>query len=159
MSITSPAHIQKNKTKIVVYSWSLTAINKHASFHLIREEQKCSVKIVWHCCDLEVQSRSLEVVIIIIIYPLTVRVVEVPQMISQPVSTIFPSSPLPSGTWQTPGMSIPWCCLPEVVWMGKAKWVLPSCKLWQLSYLRVSKKIVTLNFLPHQDKWPTNQEA
>ena len=33
-------------------------------------------------------------------------------MISQPVSSIFPCSPLPARTWQTPGMSIPWCCLP-----------------------------------------------
>ena len=32
--------------------------------------------------------------------------------ISQPVSSIFPCSPLPSGTWQTPGLSICWCCLP-----------------------------------------------
>ena len=38
------------------------------------------------------------IVIIIIIYPLTVRVVWVPQMISQPVSSIFPYSTLPSGT-------------------------------------------------------------
>ena len=49
--------------------------------------------------------------IIIIIYPLTARVVGAPQMISQPVSSIFPSSPLPSGTWRTPGLSSPWCCL------------------------------------------------
>ena len=39
------------------------------------------------------------------------RVVGAPQMISQPVSSIFPCSPLPSGTWRTPGLSIPWCCL------------------------------------------------
>ena len=52
-------------------------------------------------------------------YSLTAEVVGVPQvgptdpqMISQPVSSIFPCSPLPSGTWQTPGLSIPWCCLP-----------------------------------------------
>ena len=32
-------------------------------------------------------------------------------MVSQPVSSIFPCSPLPSGTWRTPGLSIPWCCL------------------------------------------------
>ena len=32
-------------------------------------------------------------------------------MTSQPVSSIFLSSPLPSGTWQTQGLSIPWCCL------------------------------------------------
>ena len=47
-----------------------------------------------------------------LIYPLTVRVVGAPQMISQPVSSIFPCSPLPSGTWPTPGLSILWCCLP-----------------------------------------------
>ena len=35
-----------------------------------------------------------------------------PQMISQTVSSIFPCSPLPSGTWRTPGLSIFWCCLP-----------------------------------------------
>ena len=39
---------------------------------------------------------------IIIIHPLNTRVVGAPQMISQPVSSIFPCSPLPSGT----------CCLP-----------------------------------------------
>ena len=50
--------------------------------------------------------------IIIIIYSLNVRVIGAPQMISQPFSSIFPCSPLPSGTWQTPGLSIPWCCLP-----------------------------------------------
>ena len=33
-------------------------------------------------------------------------------MISQPVSSILTCSPLPSGTWQTPGLSIPWCYLP-----------------------------------------------
>ena len=26
--------------------------------------------------------------------------------------SIFPCAPLPSGTWWTPGLSIPWCCLP-----------------------------------------------
>ena len=38
-------------------------------------------------------------IITIIIYPLTARVVGAPQMISQPVSSIFPCSPLPFGTW------------------------------------------------------------
>ena len=46
----------------------------------------------------------------IIIYPLTMRVIGAPQMISQLVSPIFPCSPLPFGTWRTPGLSIPWCC-------------------------------------------------
>ena len=50
--------------------------------------------------------------IIISINPLTARVVGAPQMILQPVFSIFPCSPLPSGTCRTPGLSIPWCCLP-----------------------------------------------
>ena len=33
-------------------------------------------------------------------------------MISQPVFSMFLCSPLPSGTWWTPGLSIPWCCFP-----------------------------------------------
>ena len=32
-------------------------------------------------------------------------------MILQPVSSVFPCSPRPSGTWRTLGLSIPWCCL------------------------------------------------
>ena len=51
------------------------------------------------------------IIIIIIIYPLTMRVVGAPQIIWQPVSFIFLCSSLPSGTWWTPGLSIPWCCL------------------------------------------------
>ena len=51
-------------------------------------------------------------IIIIIINPLTARVVGAPQMILQPVSSILPCFPLPSGTCWTPGVSIPWCCLP-----------------------------------------------
>ena len=47
-----------------------------------------------------------------LIYSLTTRVLGAPQMISQPVFSIFPCSALPSGTWQTPGLSIPWYCLP-----------------------------------------------
>ena len=52
------------------------------------------------------------VIIIININPLTARVVGAPQMILQPVFSIFPCSPLPSGACRTPGLSIPWCCLP-----------------------------------------------
>ena len=52
------------------------------------------------------------VIIVIIIYPLTARVVGAPQTISQPVSSISSCSPLPSGTCRTPGLSISCCCLP-----------------------------------------------
>ena len=48
----------------------------------------------------------------IIIYSLTARVIGALQMIPHLVSSISSCSPLPSGTWQTPGLSIPWCCLP-----------------------------------------------
>ena len=53
--------------------------------------------------------------IIIITYPLTARVVGALQMISQPVSSIFPCSPLPSGTWRTQGLMLSshlFLCLP-----------------------------------------------
>ena len=46
-------------------------------------------------------------IIIIIINPLTVRVIGAPQMILQPVLSILHCSPLPSGTCRTPGLSIP----------------------------------------------------
>ena len=46
------------------------------------------------------------IIIIIIICSLTTRVVGAPHMISQPVSSIFPCSPLPSGTCRTPGLSL-----------------------------------------------------
>ena len=46
------------------------------------------------------------------IRPFTAGVVGAPQMTSQPLSSIFPCSPLSSGTRRTPGLSIPWCCLP-----------------------------------------------
>ena len=47
-----------------------------------------------------------------LICPLIARVVGAPQMISQLVSSIFPCSPLLSGTWLNPGLSSPRCCLP-----------------------------------------------
>ena len=43
------------------------------------------------------------------IYLLTMGIVGAPQMTSQPVSSIFLCFPLTSGTWRTPGLSIPWC--------------------------------------------------
>ena len=45
-------------------------------------------------------------------YLLTLRVVGAPQRISQPTSSIFLCSPLPSETWRTPDPPIPRCCLP-----------------------------------------------
>ena len=45
-----------------------------------------------------------------LIYPLTTKVVGAPQMILQPVSSIFPCSPLPSGTAELQA-----CPFPDVV--------------------------------------------
>ena len=58
-----------------------------------------------------------------------------PQTILQLVSSIFPCSPLPSGTLRTPGLPIPWCCLPTSssvflvffpLSLCLAKWVWPD---------------------------------
>ena len=69
---------------------------------------------VWNIKNQYTHDRLLytAVAIIIIINPFTARVVGVPQMILQPVFSIFPCSQLPSGTCRTSGLSIPWCCLP-----------------------------------------------
>ena len=53
------------------------------------------------------RNTALGCIIIIIIYPLTARVVGAPHMILQQVFSIFPCSPLPSGTCRTLGLSIP----------------------------------------------------
>ena len=45
-------------------------------------------------------------------HPLTAEVVGAPQTTSQPISSIFLSSSLPSATWQTQGLSIACCWFP-----------------------------------------------
>ena len=59
------------------------------------------------CSTLQRNKRSAKSFASHLNYPLTARVVWAPQMISQPVSSISPCSPLPSGTWRTPGLSVP----------------------------------------------------
>ena len=58
----------------------------------------------------EFESNSFVVLLFLLshhhIYPLTARVIWTQQMISQPVSSIFPCSPLPSGTWHIPGLCV-----------------------------------------------------
>ena len=62
--------------------------------------------------DRKFGTLTYAIIIIIIKNPLTARVVGAPQMILQPVFSLFPCSPLPPWTCRTPGLSIPWCCLP-----------------------------------------------
>ena len=45
-------------------------------------------------------------------YPWTAGAGRAPQMTLRSVSSIFLCSPVPSGTWRTPDLSVPWCCLP-----------------------------------------------
>ena len=61
------------------------------------------------------------------IYPLNTRVVGAPQIILQPVSSIFPCSPLLSGTCRSQGLSIPWCCLPTSSSVGLVFFPLSLC--------------------------------
>ena len=80
-------------------------------FFIYQQKQSHYVSFSWkygQFLTLNIRRRF----IVIIISPLTARVVGAPQMILQPVLSVFPCSPLPSGTCQTPGLSIPWCCLP-----------------------------------------------
>ena len=86
------------------------------SSHLSFLKQRLRLRVITggfllHYSPSDPNNSSLTVSIIII-NPLTARVVGAPQMILQPVSSIFPCFPLPSGTCRTPGLSIPWCCLP-----------------------------------------------
>ena len=80
------------------------------------------------------------IIIIIVISPLTVRVVGAPQMILQPVFSIFPCSPLPSGTFRTPGVSI--------FLMSSHLFLCPPCLLPPFT---VPCKMV----LARPDKWET----
>ena len=100
LEIESRTNIAKSKRSTIttyqyVYFFYLQTTKKHKS-RSVRSIQKC-VSII---------------IIIAIIYPLTAKVVGAQQMISQPVSSIFPCSPLPSGACRIPGLSISWCCLP-----------------------------------------------
>ena len=56
------------------------------------------------CAFKHVETAEISV---IIINPLTARVVGAPQMISQPIFVYFPCSPLPSRTCRTRGLPIP----------------------------------------------------
>ena len=73
---------------------------KTSSFYMLIFLITSKLSCIWQCWN----NFFIIIIIIIIIYSLTARVVGAPQMISQPVSSILPCSPLPSGTWRTPGL-------------------------------------------------------
>ena len=89
------------------------------------------------------RSRS-QLRIIIIIHSLTTRVIWAPQMISQLFSSIFPCYPLPSGTWWTAGLSIPWCCLPPLQSLPVRDNII---KIWLLNILSEALILLQLNLV------------
>ena len=97
-----------------MYSWQSHKTTEHCkcvqplNFNSTVTVTQISNPFDWGSRDLKMYI----IIITIIINPLTARVVGAPQMILQPVFSIFPCSPLPSGTCRTPGLSIPWCRLP-----------------------------------------------
>ena len=84
-----------------------THTHTHTHTHIHRERSLPKTKR--RLCN-----KVFVIIIIIIIDPLTARVVGAPQIILNSFFSIFPCSPLPSGTCRTPGLSIPWCCFPPL---------------------------------------------
>ena len=100
------------KTNQKIHEYWLTihcVVNAFGFIHIITMCHHVCVLLclcVYCMIRVRVRVRGLGFIIIIIINPLTARVVGAPQMILQPVVSIFPYSPLPSGTCRTPGLSI-----------------------------------------------------
>ena len=114
------------------------------------------------CLCLAIYYRiSMSFLLLLLICPLTVRVVGAPQMISQPVSSIFPCSSLPSRTWRTPGLSISWCCLPTSSSVCLVLFPLSLCLArWFLPDLMVLPGYIDRMtvWTCHMYTWPTQQK-
>ena len=102
----SPGQIQDSKSHNGMKKKLNTKARLPHENKTTRYQFRCTEHTLTTCTWPNTTSLGLAT-IIITIYPLTARVVRAPQMISQPGSSIFPCSPLPSGTWRTPGLSIP----------------------------------------------------
>ena len=108
--------LQEDSLQYKGFDWSL--LKSEHCFGLFWSLSKCIIynAVTWMCIFL-----VCELVVIIIINPLTVRVVGAPQIILQPIFSIFPCSPRPSGTCQLQA-----CPFPDVVF--------PPLPLSALSY-------------------------
>ena len=97
--------LQEDSLQYKGFDWSL--LKSEHCFGLFWSLSKCIIynAVTWMCIFL-----VCELVVIIIINPLTVRVVGAPQIILQPIFSIFPCSPRPSGTCQLQA-----CPFPDVV--------------------------------------------
>ena len=78
-------------------------------------------------CHLESESTERLVFIYFLHFPLIARIVGAPQTTCQPIFLRVLCSPLPSGTCRTPGLSIPWCCLPTSSSVCFVFFSLPLC--------------------------------
>ena len=104
--LSIPAYRRSRCHGICTASLQASDQRKKISAHIRKKDKASFRRIV-------MQMLINIIIIIIIINSLTARVVGAPHMILQLVFSIFPCSPLPSGTWRTPGLSIPSCCLPN----------------------------------------------
>ena len=103
---------QKKMTKSRSKTKQIKAMSKTILFSPLIESEQWSNTAILLLYSTGSSYASYVSTITITIYPLTARGAGAPQMTLQPVFSIFPCFPLPSGTCQTPGLSIPWCCLP-----------------------------------------------
>ena len=76
------------------------------AWHAVQKNKKTASKLGQY----KFKIKRCGKLIIVIISPLTMRVIGAPQMILQPVSSIFLCSLLPSGNWRTPA-----CPFPDIV--------------------------------------------
>ena len=105
------------------------------SFYVLTVARRCSrwptARIMWVFVSgqwpEETPIGTQECFISHLIYPSTARVVGALQVISQPAFSVFPCSPLPSGTCWTPGLSILWCCLPTSFFVRLVFFPLSLC--------------------------------
>ena len=112
-----PSGKKNNRRKKKTASQKVACLNVRTTQDSEDRHQRRSAFVVRELSELDIDiaavsearfaEQRMEQAIIIIINPLTARVVRAPQMILQPVFSIFPCSPLPSGTCRTPGLSIP----------------------------------------------------
>ena len=93
--LKQPPILPSVSSKICILSMEKPVIHNHPNCPLCANKR--------YMCSKTIQKN----LIFHLIYPLSTRVIGVPKMISQLVSSIFLCSPLPSGTWQTSDLWFP----------------------------------------------------
>ena len=81
--------------------WTKLILSSCTTCNQTKDDEKFIPSVTAQYINKQEHDHWTTISIIIITYPSTARVVGAPQMISHPVSSILPCSPLPSGTWLT----------------------------------------------------------